>query len=94
MQVAEFIRYAFKPLLGFVLVLGALGALTGMLWCCVTDEPLLAVLIFCSYIAIFSTIMLFSYLGFKKFRGTGLLVIIILIASTQTIRFTPTLLIC
>jgi cytochrome c biogenesis protein CcdA len=67
--VAEFIRHTLDALTAFVLVFGALGALAGMLWCLVTDKPLLAIAIFCGYIAIFCTIVFVNFLSFRKYRS-------------------------
>lgn len=63
----DFIRYTFTPLFGFVLVVLALIALLGMALAFLRNEPLLAVLTFSSYYAIFFTAMLISYLQYNRY---------------------------
>jgi hypothetical protein len=67
--VRDYLRYTYTPAFGIVQGIGSLLALASMFAAAMNDEPLIILLIFCVYIAIFSTAMLASLFAFRRYRN-------------------------
>lgn len=68
-QISEFVRYAFTPSFGFVMLVGAqcfLSIVTILLY---RFQPLVAVVIFCGYTGLFGMVMIVSVIAFRKYKS-------------------------
>lgn len=67
-DVTDFLRYTFKPGPSIFLLVSALVAMICIVWCTMMDAVNFVIVIFCAYVGIFLTTMLFSYRGWKRYR--------------------------
>lgn len=66
--IADFLRYTFTPALSLVLLVCGLGAFAIMTILFYRFEPLLAVLIFCSYAGFLLMAMVASFKRWKRYK--------------------------